>query len=82
MPQASEAYRALMNKWFDDPISLEGPEEFLRARGWTFPGGVCTPPTPAHQPSAYEYACICFLCHEWDYGYGGKLQLVDLEHWA
>jgi hypothetical protein len=76
MPQADDEQRSLMEKWFGDAVSDEGPMFFLYARGWKFPAGICTPPTPAHQPSQYEAACIRFLCDEWDYGFNGVMDLI------
>ncbi len=72
MPTASDEQRHLMWMWFGDEVSDVGPLTFLSARGWTFPGGMCQPPVPAHNPSAYELECVYFLCDEWDYGYHGK----------
>lgn len=77
MPQASDEYRALMARWFGDEVDDAGPLCFLEARGWTFPGGMCVPPVPAHQPSQYEFACIVFLCDEWDYAFEGTMRLVS-----
>ncbi len=51
--------------------------EVLEARGWTFPGGLCVPPVPSHQPSQYEFACIGFLCDEWDHAYLGRTDLIE-----
>ncbi len=76
MPQASDELRAAMCRWFGDEVSDSGPLLFLVARGWTFPGGMCVPPVPAHQPSQYEMACIAFLCDEWDHAYMGRMELV------
>lgn len=77
MPQAADEDRALMGKWFGDEISDSGPLDFLMARGWTFPGGLCVPPVPCYQPSQYEWACVAFLCDEWDYGYDGTMKLIE-----
>lgn len=71
MPQATDEQRALMEKWFGDPISDEGPWKFLMARGWGDVAGLITPPVSFHHPSIYELACIDFLCCEWDYGFMG-----------
>lgn len=76
MPQACDEDRNLMLQWFGHDVSDVGPLRFLKARGWTFPGGLCTPPTPAHQPSQYEMACAIFLCDEWDYAYEGRMNLI------
>jgi hypothetical protein len=75
MPQASNELRSLMLKWFGHEVSDYGPSLFLRARGWMDRGGIIEPPTPAHEPSLYELACIQFLCDEWDYGYRGRPRL-------
>lgn len=69
MPQASDRQRALMEKWFGDPISDEGPINFLQSHGyilrrdwhWELP-------TPSHSCSCYEMECIMFLADEWDFG--------------
>jgi hypothetical protein len=78
MPQACDEQRALMGKWFGNKVADEGPLQFLYARGWEIDrNGTLVPPTPAHQPSPYEFACVCFLCEEWDYGYNGSMTLVQ-----
>lgn len=72
MPQATDEQREIMKQWFGSEVDDSGALRFLEARGWTFPGGICEPPVPAHNPSAYELECVYFLCDEWDYGYHGK----------
>jgi hypothetical protein len=69
MPSAPDELRDLMEKWFGDPIDDGPPYRFLMARGWTERAGMLIKPTPAHTVSEYEWACIQFLCLEWDYGY-------------
>ena len=76
MPQATDEQRELMQQWFGDEIDDSGPSNFLAERGWTFPGGICTPPVPSHQPSQYELECVYFLCDEWDYGYHGTQDMI------
>lgn len=77
MPRATDAHRAVMAKWFGSAVDEQGPYAFLRARGWTDVGGLLIPPVPAHNPSLYEYACIEFLCDEWDFAYNGRELLND-----
>lgn len=77
MTQATDEDRALMGKWFGDEIDDAGPTRFLDARGWTFPGGMCTPPVSSYHPSQYELACVGFLCDEWDYAYEGMPDLIE-----
>lgn len=82
MPQASDAQRALMAKWFptyDDPqygatsnasgIADGPPMQFLLARGWTHKAGMWTKPTPSYTPSIYEVEILLFLRDEWDYDF-------------
>ncbi len=68
MPQASDAQRAVMEKWFGS-IDDAGPTDFLLARGWSQHAGVWSKPTPNHNPSAYEIECLLFLRDEWDYDF-------------
>lgn len=69
MPQASDEQRALMEKWFGDAISEEGPMRFLESHGfvlqkdWTW-----QLPTSSHSISCYEGECLTFLINEWDFG--------------
>lgn len=69
MPQASDATRALMEKWFHDPISDEGPTKFLLSHGWHDANGMWFKPTSAYTPSIYEIACLMFLRDEWDHNW-------------
>lgn len=75
MPTASDESRALMAKWFgkhnDEYAGLHDgpPMEFLFARGWTEERGMWSKPTPSHNPSIYEVACLLFLRDEWDYDF-------------
>ncbi len=78
MPTAHVKVRALMNKWFGDPIDDTGPRDFIRARGYTITSdGTITPPSPSHTVSPYEHWCIVFLCDEWDYGFQGTIYQVE-----
>jgi hypothetical protein len=74
MPQATDEQRALMNKWFGNPIDDGPPYRFLMARGYQEWAGMLIKPTPAHSVSEYEWACIEFLCFEWDYGFDPALR--------
>lgn len=68
MPQASKAQRDLMEKWFGNRVSDEGPTAFLVSRGYTeMETGKPKLPVPAHSVSREEFACICFLVDEWDW---------------
>lgn len=69
MPQASDQQRALMEKWFGDPVDDTGPYAFLMARGYQEWAGLLIKPVPAHAVSEYEWACIEFLADEWDFGF-------------
>jgi hypothetical protein len=70
MPQASDAQRELMAKWFGgDGIDDGPPYAFLMSRGWTDKAGMLVKPTRSYSISQYEWECICFLCDEWDYGF-------------
>lgn len=71
MPQATDEQRALMERWFGDPIDDGGPYRFLMARGYTEKAGWLFKPTPSHTVSLEEGACIDFLCDEWDFGWRG-----------
>ena len=73
MPQASDESRERMRVMFGDPIDDSGPYKFLYARGYTDKAGMLMPPKPDHQVTEEEWACIVFLCDEWDYGYDPKL---------
>lgn len=79
MPQASDADRAQMQKWFGSEgdewsgIDYHGPQTFLESHGWKLTRDwQWTPPVPSHSVSCYELACILFLVHEWDYGFTVK----------
>lgn len=72
MPQASDQQRALMEKWFGDPVDDSGPMRFLFAHGFTEKAGMWKSPTSSHTISEYEWECLLFLCDEWDYGFSGE----------
>ena len=68
MPSASDEDRALMTKWFGS-IDTHGPEAFLKSHGYVLTKDWCwVKPTPSHEISAIEDACLWFLLEEWDYG--------------
>lgn len=72
MPQASNEQRALMEKWFGDPVDDGGPYRFLQSHGFTEWAGTFKPPVPSHNVSCDEWECIAFLCDEWDYGFNRR----------
>lgn len=74
MPQATNEQRALMQKWFGDPIDDYGPMKFLYAHGYNDQAGMWYKPTPSHTVSMFEWECLNFLCDEWDYGYNFRGQ--------
>lgn len=67
MPQSSDELRALMNEWFGDPISDEGPSNLLLSHGWTEKAGLWMKPTESYTISDIEWYCVKFLIEEWDY---------------
>jgi len=69
MPQASNMHRALMEKWFGDPIDDGPPSLFLISRGYTETRGYWRKPTPAHTVSHEEACCLDFLMDEWDHAF-------------
>lgn len=70
MPQSSDEMRALMEKWFGDPVGDKGPMLFLQSRGYTLGGKwEWKLPTPSHTVSFEELKCIQFLIEEWDMGH-------------
>lgn len=73
MPQATGDFRALMNKWFGDPISEQGPMQHLFSRGFTEANGLWYKPTPSYTPSVYDVACLLFLRDEWDFDWAEPL---------
>jgi hypothetical protein len=78
MPQASDAQRELMEKWFGDPVDDGGPYRFLMAHGYQEWAGLLIKPTPSHTISEYEWACIVFLADEWDYGFEPDATIASL----
>lgn len=69
MPTASDEERGLMQKWFGDAVSEQGPMKFLESHGFELSKAwEWKLPTKYHQISCYEFACIIFLVHEWDFG--------------
>lgn len=69
MPQTTDELRSLMNEWFHDPVSEQGPIEFLISHGFTEDRGLWIPPVPYHNVSREELACLRFLLEEWDHDY-------------
>lgn len=70
MPKATEELRELMERWFGDPIDINGPLRFLASHGfYERRNGVLTPPVPAHNVSHDEWLCIAFLVDEWDFAW-------------
>jgi hypothetical protein len=68
MPQASEEDRERMQKWFGDMGDF-APACFLTSHGYRLrKDWVWVKPTPSHNMSADERACLRFLIEEWDYG--------------
>lgn len=70
MPQASDELRDEMRKRFGS-IDSEGPENFLRKRGWVLNNETWLWSHPAqsiHTCDRDAFDCIRFLIHEWDYG--------------
>jgi len=59
-----------MERMFGDPVSDEGPMQFLRERGWTLNRDWTWSKlgqTLQSMPQD-EYLCVLFLVHEWDFG--------------
>ena len=72
MPQASDEQRALMERWFGDPIDDVRPIQFLWSRGYDFQENKpwhWRKPTRFHTVSPEEQACVDFLVDEWDHTY-------------
>ena len=69
MPTASDWQRALMEKWFGDPIDDSGPLDLLFSHGFVDDRGILRPPVPSHTVNIVEWECIAFLINEWDYGF-------------
>ncbi len=85
MPQASDAQRKVMARWF--PICADGspnkdgiddgrPYLFLLSRGYTEKAGMWSKPTPSHTVSVEELECLLFLRDEWDYDYHKPLYRI------
>lgn len=68
MPQASDELRALMKRWFGDPIDEQGPMKLLLSHGFTEENGMWRLPVPSHTISDIEWYCLKFLHDEWDFG--------------
>lgn len=69
MPQTTDELRALMGRWFGDEVDTKGPWRFLESHGFTEDRGIISPPTPSHNVSREELACLRFFAEEWDYDY-------------
>jgi hypothetical protein len=69
MPSASQESRNLMRKWFGAEFDDAGPTRFLESHGYILLSTYFWKlPTPSHSVSCYEWECILFLIHEWDFG--------------
>ena len=69
MPTASSSQRALMEKWFGDPIDESGPINFLESHGYVLTQTFhWRKPVPCHTVSDDEWECMLFLIEEWDFG--------------
>lgn len=69
MPQTTDELRALMDRWFGNPIDDGPPAMFLLSHGFTERAGMWYPPVPYHNVSREELACLRFLVEEWDHSY-------------
>lgn len=67
MPSATRELQDQMNRWFGSPVDDRGPGEFLLSHGFEEKDGLWRKPTPAHNLSLDEAACLSFLMQEWDY---------------
>jgi hypothetical protein len=74
MPQASNELRDLMDQYFGDRISDQGPSKFLHEKGYTEEGGWIKPPEDFKEfdeSRIKEWHCVMFLIQEWDYAWNG-----------
>jgi hypothetical protein len=67
MPQASLSLRKKMQSFFGNEIDDWQPLQFLFSHGFTEQAGLISLPVPSYNVSRDEWACIYFLCDEWDY---------------
>lgn len=68
MPQASDALRNLMTKWFGS-YDDAGPFKLLQSKGWTCHAGMWFPPTSSYYGPREDYILLKFLNNEWDYDF-------------
>jgi hypothetical protein len=68
MPSATDELRGKICERFGS-IDLLGPQEHLRAQGYSINHGLITLPNPIHRVTESEGDCIDFLCDEWDYDF-------------
>lgn len=74
MPQADDERRALMQKYFGNPVDYAGPTKYLKACGWKESSvGWWRSPAPMSEVTEKEYECFLFLRDEWDHDYEGVL---------
>jgi hypothetical protein len=75
-----------MQAWFggkDLGESDHHAHAFLESRGYTIDKGwLIHLPTPAHSINNEEWACICFLIDEWDYGIAPRTILHHFDRYA
>lgn len=69
MPSATDESHEAMRKMFGKYVGDEEPLKFLHDHGYTDEAGMLHPPTFGHPVTNEEWACISFLCDEWDYGF-------------
>lgn len=74
-PSASDESREEMRKMFGDPVSPNGPYRYLKDKGYVEDAGMLKPPKSSHLVTTEEWACISFLCDEWDYGFDPDLPI-------
>lgn len=75
MPSATDESREAMRKMFGNLVCDREPHDFLRSHGYTDKAGMLRPPKPDHMVTTDEWACIEYLCDEWDYGFDPELPL-------
>ena len=69
MPTASDELREKMNEYFQEPIELSPPLEFLKGLGWKDDAGMLRRPS-GRNITQKEWDCVQFLIEEWDFGFG------------
>lgn len=68
MPSTSHERAQRICCWFGD-IDSHGPEQTLRAQGFTEDRFVLRKPTPSHTMTYEQRELVAFLVEEWDYGF-------------